>query len=670
MKVYLIGVGLGDEGSLTLAARDAIAKCDLIIGAQRLIDSFPDAPGEKRALIKVADIVGAVMAGDAQTVSLLFSGDSGFFSGATNVCKALDAQAAEGADLDIEVLPGISSLQAFCAKLHTNWDDAFVTSAHGRDCNVVAAVHRHPKVLMLTGGATKAHDICAQLADAGLGDVRVTVGERLSYPDERFLHGSAAELAEEEFANLAVMFIEAAEQEPASVPGGAFPRVLIAAPKSGSGKTSFTCGLLRALTRRGLRPVSFKVGPDYIDPMFHRQALGIDARNVDLFFMGADSVRQALAEEASDHDIAVIEGAMGYYDGIANGTDASAWQVACEAGAPTLLVVDAHGQARSVAAEVLGFASLRYAHHIAGVVLNRVSESYYPQLKEAIEQECSIPVVGFVPKLSDDAVFESRHLGLVTADEYDDIQQRIDRLADVLERTVDIDAVLAIAQEQADGRVPADGVRADACAGGTDARPVVALARDEAFCFYYADTVRLFERLGAEVVEFSPLHDAALPAGATHLYLGGGYPELYARELSDNAAMRDAVRSAIDAGMPTIAECGGFLYLHAELESADGTFFPMVGAVPVRAFKTDRLGRFGYITLTAQEDGLLGPAGMQLRGHEFHYWESEEPGSSFAAQKPQSKRHWECSIHTPTLYAGFPHIYLPSNLEAARRFLG
>ena len=201
------------------------------------------------------------------------------------------------------------------------------------------------------------------------------------------------------------------------------------------------------------------------------------------------------------------------------------------------------------------------------------------------------------------------------------------------------------------------------------ARCRIAVARDDAFCFYYADTLRLLERLGAELVEFSPLSDDALPAGVDGLYLGGGYPELHARELSENASMRASIARAIEAGLPTVAECGGFLYLHEKLEGDDGVSYAQVGVIGANAFRTSKLGRFGYIEMTAGADGLIARAGDRLRAHEFHYWESERPGTAFTAQKPQSARSWECSMTTASLYAGFPHLYLPGSPAAAARFV-
>jgi cobyrinic acid a,c-diamide synthase len=334
---------------------------------------------------------------------------------------------------------------------------------------------------------------------------------------------------------------------------------------------------------------------------------------------------------------------------------------------------------------------------VEGVILNRASAGYAPTLKATVEEQTGVPVLGYVPQL-DDVRLERRHLGLVAADEVPELCEKIDALADALTKTLDLDALLALARmaeplevEACDGaglshpavcrsgeREPHDRAchsepkKSEAIDGADDfgrAHPTIAVARDEAFSFYYDETLDLLERLGARLAFFSPLHDSSLPTDACGLYVGGGYPELHARELSENTAMVKAVRTAIEGGMPTIAECGGFLYLHEELEDAEGTYWPLVGVVPGRAYKTDRLRRFGYVTLTARRDGLLAQVGERLRAHEFHYWESDDPGDAFHAQKPQSARSWDCVISTPTLYAGFPHLYLAGQPEVARRFV-
>ncbi len=443
------------------------------------------------------------------------------------------------------------------------------------------------------------------------------------------------------------------------------PRILIGAPASGGGKTTFTCGFLQALVHRGLSPAACKCGPDYIDPMFHSEVIGAYSRNLDLFFSDEAQVRQLVADSAAHSGIVVIEGVMGYYDGIAVSDEASAWDVARATETPAILVIDGRGRARSIAAEVAGFAQFRKDSHVAGVVLNRVSAMLYPRLKSLIESETGVRVYGFLPKL-DDCSLESRHLGLVTASEVTDLRAKLDKLASVMEETVDIDGLLDLAAAAPDLN---DGNWQGIAPANYDSAVRIAVAHDDAFCFYYADALRLLQHLGAELVEFSPLEDARLPEGVSGLYLGGGYPELHAAQLSANKSMRASIANAIRAGMPLVAECGGFMYLHDELEDYQGDSYPQVGVVNGASFKTDKLGRFGYITLTADCNGLLVDEGGQLRAHEFHYWDSENPGNAFTAEKPQSSRSWRCGLSTPTMYAGYPHLFLPACPKAAQRFV-
>ena len=242
--------------------------------------------------------------------------------------------------------------------------------------------------------------------------------------------------------------------------------------------------------------------------------------------------------------------------------------------------------------------------------------------------------------------------------------EELSALAAQAEKSVDIDGLLALAAS-----APALDAAAPALPPPVEGRPRIAVARDKAFCFYYADGLELLETLGAELAEFSPLADESLPEGACGLYLGGGYPELFAGALAANAPMREAVRAAVAGGLPTVAECGGFLYLNRLLSDGEGRDWPMAGALPGRAANTGKLGRFGYVTLTAKKDGLLGPAGTRLPAHEFHYWDSDAPGSGFRADKPQSSRGWDCAFHTPTLYAGFPHFHFWAAPSAARNFV-
>ena len=441
------------------------------------------------------------------------------------------------------------------------------------------------------------------------------------------------------------------------------PRLLIGAPASGGGKTTFTCGLLQAFANRGLSLQACKCGPDYIDPMFHREVIGADSRNLDLFFMSEGQVRQLVAEGAREADMTVVEGVMGYYDGIAVSDEASAWDVARTLDAPAILIVDGRGRARSVAAEVLGFLRFREPSRIAGVVINRCSAMLYPRLKELIEQECGVRAYGYVPVLDADCSLESRHLGLVTASEVADLRAKLNKIAAVLEESIDIDGLIELARS-----APALPFE-NASAGTVSTGAKIAVAHDDAFCFYYSDALRLLERLGTQLVSFSPLVDDHLPEGVNGLYLGGGYPELHCAELSANKALLAEIREAIADGMPTVAECGGFMFLHEQLEDDEGRFWPMVGAIPGRSFRTPKLGRFGYIDITAKRDGLLAAAGDSLPAHEFHYWDSDAPGDAFHAQKPQSTRGWDCAHATPMLYAGYPHLCLHARPTSAARFV-
>lgn len=440
------------------------------------------------------------------------------------------------------------------------------------------------------------------------------------------------------------------------------PRILFCAPASGSGKTTVTCAVLRALLRRGLRPMACKSGPDYIDPMFHSRVLGAQSCNLDLFFFSRSAARALLARNAESADVTVLEGAMGYYDGIAMSSDASAWDLACTTDTPAVLVVDGRGRAFSTAAEVHGFRSFRQPSRIAGVVLNRVSPMLYPRLAEVITRETGLPVFGYLPVM-EDCVIESRHLGLVTAAEIGDLQEKLDRMARQAEQTMDLDGLLALARSAPalDTEVPAPEP--------VTGRPGIAVARDKAFCFYYEASLQVLRDLGAELIPFSPLKDKVLPENIQGLYLGGGYPELYAETLSRNETMRSSVYEAVTGGMPTIAECGGFLYLHRTLKDQSGTSWPMAGVLDAEGYPTGKLSRFGYVTLTAEDNSLLFRRGETMPAHEFHYWDSTAPGRDFLARKPQSNQHWQAGVATETLYAGFPHFHFASKPETARRFL-
>jgi len=437
---------------------------------------------------------------------------------------------------------------------------------------------------------------------------------------------------------------------------------LLAAPRSGSGKTTMTCALLMALKRRGCAPCAFKSGPDYIDPMFHRAVLGVESRNLDLFFSAPETVRTLYAKGAAGHGAAVCEGAMGFYDGLGGVSDrASAWHLADTLGLPVLLVVEPKGQSLTLAAELKGLDSFRTPSHIAGILLNNCTARMHALLAPMLEEETGLPVLGFLPKLPE-AVIGSRHLGLYTAAEVENLQQKLALLADAAEEHIDWPRLLALCEKEP----PALPVQPET----PPARVRIAVAQDEAFCFTYAETLEAFRDAGAEVVFFSPLRDTALPENIGGLYLPGGYPELHAKELSENTSLLREIKQKIESGLPTAAECGGFLYLGQSLTDAEGQSWPMAGVLPGEAKDAGRLVRFGYAALSADSDSMLFRAGESFPIHEFHHWDSTANGVALAAKKPVGGAEWRCGFIDEHFYAGFPHLYwagtpLPQRFAAA-----
>ncbi len=444
------------------------------------------------------------------------------------------------------------------------------------------------------------------------------------------------------------------------------PRILLAAGSSGSGKTLVTCGLLQALVNRGLSVASFKCGPDYIDPMFHTKVIGTGSANLDTFFTSRDRTKYILRQNAENADIAVMEGVMGYYDGVAGTTTrASAYDLADTTDTPVVLVVDSKGMSLSLAAYIKGFMEFRKDSNIRGVIFNRMSPMLYPRMKEAVEKELGIKVLGYVPVVTD-CLIESRHLGLVLPEEIPELKSRLSKLAEVLEGTVDIDGLIELAK-QADDLTVMDNLEAEdeAFSYRTSEEVRIGVADDEAFCFFYKDNFRLLEQMGAKLVRFSPVHDKSLPDNLDGLLFYGGYPELNATALEENAGMRKEIADVINGGMPCMAECGGFMYLHDEMEDMDGNAHKMVGLINGRVYHTGKLGRFGYITLTENTGDSLG----EIPAHEFHYFDSTNCGDYFHASKPESNRGWDCIHRIGRLQAGFPHMYYYGNPNVPKAFL-
>ena len=513
------------------------------------------------------------------------------------------------------------------------------------------------------------------------------------------------------------------------------PGFLLSAVSSNSGKTAAACGLMSAFLQRGKCIRACKCGPDYIDPMFHREVLGVDSKNLDLFFSDAEELREGYLRHTQDAELTITEGVMGFYDGMAlDSVKASSYDVARTLGLPVILVINARGAAMTLASVIKGVAEFRADSNIRGILLNRVSAMLYPRLKSMLETELErigheeIKVVGYMPE---NEVFhlESRHLGLVTPQEMENLQEKVRQAGKMLAETVELELLEQIAGEadaileelqkfsEINQRAQDIGTAKEISEGEsviTDRKenPVrIAVARDEAFCFYYKDNLELLERMGCQIVEFSPLRDEKLPENIGGILLGGGYPELYGRQLSENQSMLNSIREALDQKLPCLAECGGFMYLHEEMEDTEGNVWNLIGRMKGRTSPKGKLVRFGYVNITAnvqtnqnpstddsqkeksaemllsdvsddgqkenpssedslstdQENWLL--PGETIRAHEFHYWDSTDNGRDCMAVKPDGKRRWECMHLEENLVAGYPHLYYPSCKKFAERFV-
>ena len=465
------------------------------------------------------------------------------------------------------------------------------------------------------------------------------------------------------------------------------PRIVVAGTSSGVGKTTVVVALVRALLAEGLRVAVFKCGPDYLDPTYHARAAGRPCHNLDGWMMGRDAVLATFRRASADADIAIIEGVMGLFDGASpTGEEGSAAEIAKWLGAPVLLVVDASGMARSIAAMAQGFARFDPELDVAGIICNRIGSRGHLDL---LRRACDVPpVLGGFPKLPELA-FPERHLGLFTAD------QRVlpeDKLAAWGRAAAEWLGTSAIVERARAAREPegelalepaARSVSQSAAAPsfgaarGPDAaeeRCRIGLAWDEAFHFYYEDNLARLESLGARIVRFSPMRDSRLP-DVDGLYLGGGYPEVHAAALAENTAMRRAVETFAAAGGPIYAECGGLMYLSRAIVTTDGLSHPMVGLLTADTIMKDRLAALGYVEVETQEPSVLGPAGLRFRGHQFRYSELG-PFSATTAQAYtiRKRRGGETSREgfTPgpgQVLASYVHAHFASNPRIAAGFV-
>lgn len=460
-------------------------------------------------------------------------------------------------------------------------------------------------------------------------------------------------------------------------------RIMIAAPKSGSGKTTITCALLMALKNRGEKVVSYKCGPDYIDPMFHEKVIGIPSKSLDTFFTGEEVTRALFQKNRTENDFAVMEGVMGLFDGLGGvREEGSSYHLAKVTETPIILVIDAKGMGRSVIPMIAGFLAYDKEQLIRGVILNKMTKGYYEIIKPLIEEELKIKVLGFFPEQKEMQI-KSRHLGLVMPNELEDLRKQLQVVSEEFVKTVDVEMIGHIAEQAGELPVTSKQLGKDDCSRDHDDRvyddkdyddpaesdrPLIAVAKDEAFCFYYEDNLSMLQEKGARITYFSPLHDTKLPEGCDALLIGGGYPELYADELERNVSMRDAMKLAMDAGMPVVAECGGFMYLHDAMIDHEGVKHAMVGAIPATCSYKSKLVRFGYIEIREKQSHFL-PEGQVIKGHEFHYFDSTDNGENCIATKPTTGRAYSCVMEGENYWMGFPHLYYPSNPHFAESFV-
>ncbi|MBM7854346.1 cobyrinic acid a,c-diamide synthase [Desulfohalotomaculum tongense] len=445
------------------------------------------------------------------------------------------------------------------------------------------------------------------------------------------------------------------------------PRFVVAGTHSGVGKTTVSLGLMAALRRRGLSVQPFKVGPDYIDPGLHRVAAGCYSHNLDSWLCPEPELKTTFARYCAGAQVAVVEGVMGLYDGMRyQGELASTAQISKITGTPVVLVVSARGVGRSLAAMVKGYLEFDPKVNMIGVVVNQAgSRSHAELLRHSIEEELGVPVLGVLARHGQLEI-PGRHLGLMPASEMPGLPGRLEQLAGIVDEEIDIDRLLSLA-----GKAPPLDCELPGC------DPVVrdvtiAVAMDEAFNFYYQDSLHYLKELGAGLVYFSPLNDTALPQPVNGIILGGGFPEVFLPRLSANRAMRTELKSMARRGVPIYAECGGFMYLCSDIYGMDGISYPGVGLVPGTVKMQNSLSALGYVTGKLQKNCLLGRAGDLIKGHEFHWSTVSGLSPGHAAYSLQGGRGQDGRRDGYTLgnlFASYVHIHWRGNPGAARNFL-
>ncbi len=448
------------------------------------------------------------------------------------------------------------------------------------------------------------------------------------------------------------------------------PTVVVAGVRSGVGKTTIATGIMGALTRRGYAVQPFKAGPDYIDPSYHQAACGVPSRNLDTWLLPRPTVLELYRKAAARRQISVVEGVMGLFDGHSSlDEEGSTAQLAKLLGAPVLLVADASAVARSVAAEVLGYQQFDPNLNLAGVILNGIaSPAHLEFCKPQIEATTGLPVLGYLPRRAEFQQPE-RHLGLIPTVEGTVARQWYDALIAQIEETIDVGRVAELAGTCAPP-APAEDAPPVYPHESQPQRAVIAVAQDKAFNFYYQDSLDLLEAWGAEIAPFSPLEDETLPEGAGGVYLGGGFPEMFAAELSANRPMLHSLRRAAEQRIPIYGECGGLMYLGRSLTGFDGVSHSMTGLIPAESAMSQSRLSLGYREVEARDDGPLLASGQQVRGHEFHWSTLDQPPQDAeSVYRVVNQGGRPDGFRNGSVWAAYVHIHLGSAPSLAPRFV-
>lgn len=447
-----------------------------------------------------------------------------------------------------------------------------------------------------------------------------------------------------------------------------YPRIIIAGTNSGVGKTTLTLGVILALKKKGLKVSSFKVGPDYIDPTFHSQITKNACYNLDGWMLSKDTILELFEAHAEKSDISIIEGVMGLYDGLKGEEEGSTAHIAKILKCPVILIINAQALSRSAAAIALGYKEFDKGINIKGIILNNIaSDKHYQYIKNSIENKVKIAVLGFIPKDSNLKI-PNRHLGLIPAYEIKLEDNFSNNLQNIILKNIKIDKIIKIAKES----TQLSQIKKNIFVPNQIKEPIViALAKDKAFNFYYQDNLNILKRLGVKIIEFSPLKDKKLPNNIQGVYIGGGFPEIFAQKLSQNNSLKEEIRQHAKKGMPIFAECGGLMYLMQELVDSEKRLFKMVGIFKGKSFMADKLQALGYAETKTIKNNILSRKGQTNRVHLFHWSclsnRQNEKNSAFSLEK-DNKVFYDGLISKNVL-ATYSHFHFASNINFAKNFI-